>query len=107
MSYGWVWDKHPTTGSKRDIRKEYRMNLKDYYKTHIYDYAYNNGYNDKSADSQNHIHSSEDIYFNDEMDYYICADYYGCFVGSVDDWTDEDIKLLNVLGFTPEDFEEN
>jgi len=45
------------------------------------------------------------IYFRDEMDFYICADYYGSYIGGIEDWTEEDVNFLYGLGFSPEDFE--
>lgn len=75
------------------------MDLKTYYKNHIYDLGYNDGYEKKKRIL------SDDIYYNDEMDYILCADYYGCYVGGLEDWTEEDKKFLAGLGFEPEDFE--
>lgn len=81
------------------------MNLKDYYKTHVYEYAYNRGYDDGKKATPNPTGDVDDIYWQDEMDYILCADYYGSFVGGIEDWTQEDIDFLKALGFMPEDFE--
>jgi len=76
------------------------MDLKTYYKIHVYDYGYNKGYEKK----KNIL--LDDIYFNDEMDFFICADYYGSYVGDVDAWHKEDEAFLRGLGFDKEDFVE-
>lgn len=76
------------------------MTLKDYYKRHIYDMGYNDGYEKKK-------NAVGDIYFEDECDYYICADYYGSYVGDEQSWTQEDIDFLAVLGFGTGDFEDD
>lgn len=81
------------------------MTLLDYYKKEIYEHGYYYAERDMRYKT-NHKDVSSDIYFNDEMDYYICADYYGSYVGGIEDWTDEDIDFLKVLGFVPEDFED-
>lgn len=81
-----------------------RISLLDYYKYAIYDHGYFMCERDKKYNTD-HRKVDDDIYFNDEMDYNICADYHCHYIGGVDDWTEDDIKLLNVLGFTPEDFE--
>lgn len=65
--------------------------LFNYYKKQVYEYH---------TDNRN---VEKDIYFNDEMDYYICADYYSMNGG----FTDEDKKFLAVLGFVESDFIEN
>lgn len=83
------------------------MTLKDYYKAHLYDYAYNEGYKGGLAKNANPTGYQSDIYWQDEMDFYICADYYGSFVGGIEDWTADDINFLKALGFVPEDFEES
>lgn len=85
------------------------MSLLNYYKKHIFEFGYNVAFNTRNKDikqSQAEKEKTLDgIYFNDEMDYYICADYYGSFVGSVNDWAQEDIEFLHGLGFSPLDFE--
>lgn len=87
------------------------MDLKTYYKVHVYDFGYNDGYDDHIAFIEGEKVKkrilSSDVYFRDEMDYYLCSDYYGSFVGGLEDWTEEDIKFLKGLGFEPSDFEEN
>lgn len=82
------------------------MSLFEYYKSHLYEYAYNKGYNDYMKGNPNPCSDQEDIYWKDEMDYNICADYYGSCVGSIEDWSDEDKEFMKVLGFVPEDFED-
>ncbi len=81
------------------------MNLKEYYKTHLYEYAYNKGFDDGLKNTPKPTGDMEDIYWQDEMDYILCADYYSCFVGGFEDWSDEDLAFLRGLGFEPEDFE--
>jgi hypothetical protein len=81
------------------------MSLFEYYKKSIYEHGYDYAERD-SKYGTNHRNVDDDIYFNDEMDYNICADYYGSYVGGLEDWTDEDIDFLKVLGFVPTDFEE-
>lgn len=81
------------------------MNLIEYYKTHLYDYAYNCGYNDAKKGNQDHIHSSKDIYWNDEMDYYICSDYHDLYIGCFEEWSNEEVRFLNALGFETSDFD--
>lgn len=56
------------------------MTLLDYYKAHCYEYAYNKGCDDYMKGNPNTYSYQNDIYWNDEMDYYICADYYGSYV---------------------------
>lgn len=80
------------------------MSLFEYYKSHLYEYAYNKGYDDCKKNTPNPMNYQEDIYWNDEMDYFICADYYGSYVGGLEDWTDEDKEFLRVLGFETSDF---
>lgn len=80
------------------------MTLKDYYKSHVYEYAYNKGYDDCKADKPNPTGDQRDIYWQDEMDYILCADYYGSYVGGYEDWTTEDKEFLTALGFEPSDF---
>ena len=84
------------------------MALKDYYKKAVYEYGYDCGWLDRNASptERPRRNTDSDIYYNDEEDYYICADYYGEFVGAVEDWREEDIKFLSVLGFEPSDFEQ-
>lgn len=77
--------------------------LFDYYKKQVYEHGYFMCERDKKYHTDNR-NVDNDIYFNDEMDYYICADYYGT---SVDGFTDEDKKFLAVLGFVESDFIEN
>ena len=80
------------------------MTLKEYYKIHLYDYGYNKGYDD-GVKGEAHTLDPTTPYFRDEMDFYICADYYGSYVGGLEDWTEEDVNFLFGLGFSPEDFE--
>lgn len=74
--------------------------LLDYYKKQIYEHGYHICERDKKYGTDNR-NVDNDIYFNDEMDYYICADYYGM----MGEFSHEDEKLLDTLGFKPEDFE--
>lgn len=83
------------------------MGIKQYYKVHIYDYGYNKGYSDcgkynqaveKGKSFQHHI-LSDDIYFNDEMDYYLISDWLSCYEPE-----EEDIKFIEALGYTLDDF---
>lgn len=80
------------------------MNLKEYYKRKVYQYGYEMACQDLEF-SKDHKEPTDNIYYKDEMDYYICADYYGSYVGGLEDWTEEDKKFLTGLGFEPEDFE--
>lgn len=77
------------------------MSLLNYYKKQVFEHGYWQCERDKKYGTDNR-NVDKDIYFNDEMDYYICADYYG---SSVDGFTDEDKKFLAVLGFEEGDFE--
>lgn len=80
------------------------MTLKEYYKSHVFEYAYNKGYDDCKVDKSNPTGDQSDIYWQDEMDFIICADYYGSYVGGYEDWTQEDKEFLTALGFEPSDF---
>lgn len=77
--------------------------LFDYYKKQVYEHGYYMCERDKKYHTDNK-NVDNDIYFNDEMDYYICADYYSM---AVDGFTDADKKFLAVLGFVESDFIEN
>lgn len=46
--------------------------LRDYYKTHVYDYAYNKGYDDGVAKTPHPTGDMHDIYWQDEMDFDLC-----------------------------------
>lgn len=81
------------------------MSLLDFYKKSIYEHGYFTSIRD-NENNISHLDVSNDIYFNDEMDYNICADYYGSYVGGIEDWSDEDKEFMKVLGFVPEDFED-
>lgn len=80
------------------------MALKDYYKEAVYHYGYDSGWLDRkqSETERPRRDVSKDIYYQDEEDYYICADYRSEYGG----FDDEDKKFLEVLGFREEDFEE-
>lgn len=81
------------------------MTLREYYKAHLYEYAYNKGYDDGiENDLPDNCGDQHDLYWQDEMDYCICADYYGSYVGGLEDWTTEDKEFLTALGFEPSDF---
>ena len=81
------------------------MTLKEYYKLHVFEHGYYEGYKDhRSGSKSDAMKCKSDIYFNDEMDYYICADYAGSYVGGYEDWTQEDKEFLTALGFEPSDF---
>lgn len=82
------------------------MKLQNYYKQKVYEYGYFMCERDKKYGTD-HKNPVGDIYFDDEMDYYICADYYGIYVGEEKNWTQEDIDFLAVLGFGTGDFIEN
>lgn len=86
------------------------MTLQKYYKIKVYEYGYEMADQDAKFErvaENSHKNPNGDIYFEDEMDYYICADYYSSYVGSDEDWTQEDIDFLEVLGFGTGDFIEN
>lgn len=82
------------------------MTLQEYYKRKVYEYGYERACQDKEF-GKDHKNPTDDIYFEDEMDYYICADYYGSYVGSDEDWCQDDIDFLDVLGFGTGDFIED
>lgn len=84
-----------------------KMTLQKYYKLKVYEYGYEMGKQDYQFERDTHRWATKDIYFNDEMDYYICADYFGIYVGADENWTQEDIDFLEVLGFGTGDFIEN
>ena len=86
------------------------MTLQRYYKIKVYEYGYEMGQQDfqfKRDEEHSHRWATKDIYFNDEMDYYICADYFDIYVGDEKNWTQEDIDFLEILGFGTGDFIEN
>lgn len=80
------------------------MSLFEYYKKNVYEIGYYYAERD-SKYGTNHKNVDDHVYFKDEMDYNICADYYGSYVGSLDGWTEEDTEFLRVLGFETSDFE--
>ena len=75
------------------------MTLWEFYKREVYA----NGYSDGQEGRNNGVGT---IYYEDEMDFYICQEYYGQYVGSVLNWTEDEVKFLEILGFEPEDFED-
>lgn len=79
------------------------MALKDYFKEAVYHYGYDMGWLDKSKTERLRHDVSKDIFYQDEIDYYICADY----LSMHGEFSDEDKKFLEVLGFSEEDFEED
>ena len=82
------------------------MKLQDYYKKRVYQYGYDRGWLDRNKGIERPNREIKgDIFFEDEQDYYICADYYGNFVGEESAWSQEDIDFLAVLGFGTGDFE--
>lgn len=85
------------------------MTLQEYYKRKLFEFGFHTAFvgreKDLKAWSEKMEAEINSIYFQDKMDYYICADYFGSYVGSKDDWTQEDIDFLRVLGFSTEDFE--
>lgn len=66
------------------------MTLQDYYKAHLYDYGYNNGY-----DKLDNAVGSTDY---DEFDYYIISDYVKLYNVS-----DKDVEFMRALGFNWEE----
>lgn len=80
--------------------------LFNYYKQHTFEYGFNTAFCDRDNDIAVSIKKKKNtldgIYFNDEYDYYVCADYYG----SYGEFSDDDKKFLAVLGFVPSDFEQ-
>lgn len=86
------------------------MNLKIFYKKKLYEYAYEKGWKDKERSDKGEgvwfKNPGADIHFEDEIDYNICAEYYGQYVGDVNNWSMEDVKFLWGLGFCIFDFEE-
>lgn len=82
------------------------MNLLKYYKLKAYELGYHQAKRDIEYNT-NHSNPVDDIYFNDEMDFNICVDYYGIYVGDEANWTQDDIDFLEVLGFGTGDFEED
>lgn len=83
------------------------MTLKEYWKERVYQYGYDCGWLDRKASETERPrrNPNRDIFYADEQDYYICADYYGSYVGDEKSWTQEDIDFLAVLGFGTGDFE--
>lgn len=81
------------------------MTLQEYYKREVAKYG---GFvaikNKLDSDTQVGNILADDIYFNDEMDYNICANYYGMYVGADENWRQEDIDFLEILGFGTGDF---
>lgn len=75
------------------------MSLFEYYKKSIYEHGYYMCNQDEKYGTD-HRNIVEDVYFNDEMDYNICADYHSSY-----EWTEEDEAFLKVLGFETSDFE--
>ena len=69
------------------------MNLVDYYKAHIYDYGYNNGY-DKLPNAVGSVDY-------DDCDYDFIADYIRLY-----DVSKDDIKFIQALGYEPEHFDD-
>lgn len=84
------------------------MSLLEYYKKHIFEFGYNTAFNNRKDIEKSQAEKKitlDGIYFNDEMDFYICADYYGSYIGDEKNWTQDDIDFLAVLGFGTGDFE--
>ena len=81
------------------------MALKDYYKEAVYHYGYDMGWLDRNKNETERLRRdvSKDIFYQDEEDYYICADYLSLY----GEFSEEDKKFLEVLGFREEDFEED
>ena len=80
------------------------MALKDYYKEAMYHYGYDMGWLDYKNETEHLRHDvSKDIFYQDEADYYICADY----LSMHGEFSDEDKKFLEALGFSKEDFKED
>lgn len=79
----------------------YIKDLLDYYKKQIYAHGYYSCEHDKKYGTD-HRNVEKDIYFNDEMDYCICSEYYGM----MGEFSHKDKELLDTLGFKPEDFED-
>ena len=80
------------------------MALKDYYKETVYHYGNDMGWLDCKNETERRRHDvSKDIFYQDEEDYYICADY----LSMHGEFSEEDKKFLEVLGFSEEDFEED
>lgn len=86
------------------------MTLQEYYKRKLFEYGFHTAFASREKDLKAWSKKMEaeinSIYFQDEMDYYICAEYFGSYVGSVNDWSQEDMEFLHGLGFSPLDFEE-
>lgn len=76
------------------------MSLLDYYKKSIYEHGYFMSIRD-NENNVSHLNIADDVYFNDEMDYNICANYHCSY-----NWTEEDEAFLRVLGFETSDFED-
>lgn len=76
------------------------MTLFEYYKKAVFEYGY-----DTAKYGEALTEETESIHYQDEFDWNVCADYYGSYVGALEDWSAEDIEFLKVLGFTPKDFE--
>lgn len=84
-----------------DWSKDMRLTLQQYYKNKIYSYAYEEGQIDAKSGHDCHADCADDIYFVDEMDYNIVADYMTSY-----ELDDNDIKFMQALGFELSDFED-
>ena len=84
------------------------MTLQEYYKRKLFEFGFNTAFvgreKDLKAWSKKMEAEINSIYFQDEMDYYICADYFGSYVGDEKNWTQKDIDFLEALGFSTGDF---
>lgn len=80
------------------------MSLLNFYKEHVYKHGYFMAERDMKYGVKDHSDVKDDIYFQDEMDWNICAEYYGQYVGEEKCWTQEDIDFLELLGFGTGDF---
>lgn len=76
------------------------MTLKEYYKQRVYEYGYDRGWLDRNKGIERPNRDiSGDIFYQDEEDYYIIADYIANY-----GMTDEDKKFLAVLEYEEKDF---
>ena len=75
------------------------MDVLTYYKAHLYDYAYNIGYEHKENNFGTMFVRDNVDYTS--FDYKIISDYIKLYEPTEDDWG----GLIKVLGFTKEDFE--
>ena len=86
------------------------MKLQEYYKRKLFEYGFNTAFAGREKDlkawSEKMKAEINSIYFQNDIDYYICADYFDSYVGDEKNWTKNDMDFLDTLGFSTGDFVE-